>query len=76
MSTAWLIMGYIDDLKAARDRYAAELAARQGTPDVRWDEYERLLVEQIDTLNRMIAEAQAESIDGLETDWHIRQAAT
>lgn len=66
-------MSHIDDLIAARDRYSSELANRQGPPDVRWDEYERFVVEQIERLNDQIRAAMdSESA----TMWRISQAAT
>lgn len=67
-------MSYIDDLKRARDRYAAELASRQGPPDVRWDEYERWLLEQIRLLDEAIAQADQSVV--MSTIWVVRQVAT
>ena len=69
-------MSYLDDLKTARDRYAAELASRQGPPDVRWDEYERWLTEQIAALNEQIRAASDDpAVVGGEL-WTISQGAT
>lgn len=47
-------MGYRDNLAAARDRYAAELAAQQPPPDVSWNEYEEFLVAQIERIQRLL----------------------
>ena len=52
-------MGYREDLIAARDRYAAELAAQQPPPDYSWNEYEEFLCTQIEKLQRLIAEYDA-----------------
>jgi hypothetical protein len=69
-------MSYIDDLKAARDRYAQELASRQGPPDVRWDEYEAWLVEQIAKLNEQIRDAEGGPEVAGSTIWVISQGVT
>jgi len=69
-------MSYLDDLKAARDRYAAELASRQGPPDVRWDEYEAWLVEQIAKLNEQIRDAGTDPEVASSAIWVISQGAT
>lgn len=50
-------MGYRDDLQAALDRYAAELAAQQPPPDYSWNEYEEFLLAQLERLDRLIASA-------------------
>lgn len=53
---------YLENLIAAKDRYAAQLAAQEAPPNYRWNEYEEFLVAQIERLNRMIAEARAEAL--------------
>jgi hypothetical protein len=67
---------YIDNLKAARDRYAQELASRQGPPDVRWDEYEAWLVEQIGKLDEQIRSAGDDPEVGGSRIWVVSQGAT
>lgn len=52
-------MGCLDDLRTARDRYAAELAGQQHPPEYAWNEYEEFLLSQIEKLTRLIAEAEA-----------------
>lgn len=71
-------MTYIDDLKRARDRYAAELASRQGPPDVRWDEYEAWLREQIEAITRIINESHdiAAEAPVAQEVWRVGQAVT
>lgn len=69
-------MSYLDDLKTARDRYAAELASRQGPPDVRWDEYEAWLVEQIAKLDEQIRNAGDDPDVVAAKVWTISQGAT
>lgn len=61
-------MAYIDDLTAARDRYAAQLAAQVSPPDYRWNEYEQFLVEQIDRLDKLIAAAAAAENDAVHRE--------
>jgi len=74
-------MAYVENLRAARDRYAEELALRTGPPgETRWDEYERWLLEQIERINALLDRAD-ESGDGQDgqiagAGWTIRQAAT
>lgn len=51
-------MAYLDDLVAARDRYAAQLAAQTPPPDYSWNEYEEFLVAQLERLDKLIAAAR------------------
>lgn len=49
------MMTYRENLQAARDRYAAELAAQTPPPDYSWNEYEEFLLAQLERLDRLIA---------------------
>lgn len=59
-------MAIVDDLVAARDRYAADLLAQRAPADYRWNEYEEFLVTQIEKLTSMIAKARSEDSHGQE----------
>ena len=69
-------MGTLENLITARDRYAAELANRQGPQDVRWDEYEKWLVSQIAELNEQIRQLGDDIGTISAPGWQISQAAT
>lgn len=49
-------MGFRDDLKAARARYAGQLAAQMPPPDYSWNEYEEWLLDQIRKIDQILAE--------------------
>lgn len=68
-------MNHLDDLRTARNRYASELANRTGPPEVRWDEYERFLLEQLQALDQLIARAEETGGDLAQAApaWHIRR---
>lgn len=46
--------GYRESLVAARDRYAAELAAQQPPPDYSWNEYEEFLTAQLQRIQDLL----------------------
>jgi len=66
-------MGYLEDLIATRDRYAAQLAAQEAPPDYRWNEYEEFLLAQLDRLDKLIAAArqseQEQSVEVVSGGW-------
>jgi hypothetical protein len=71
-------MTYIDHLRAARDRYAEELALRAAAPaETRWDERLTWLRTEIDQINAILERADELAEEHVASAaWAIRQAMT
>ncbi len=60
-------MGYREDLIAARNRYAAELASQQPPPDYSWNEYEEFLLAQLQKIQDLLDRYDAAGGEAAET---------
>lgn len=65
-----------EKLLAIRASYIDELYNRKGPPDVRWSEYRRELLEQIELIDRLLESGSSLSDEERQKLWQITQGAS